>query len=67
MIFCPNHVNYHLEHHLLASVPAHKLPALHRTLKARGFYAGHENALASGYLDVIRRAVPELGRGAQPA
>ncbi len=67
MIFCPNHVNYHLEHHLLASVPAHKLPALHRTLKARGFYDGHERALASSYLDVIRRAVPELGGGAQPA
>lgn len=67
MIFCPNHVNYHLEHHLLASVPAHKLPGLHRTLKSRGFYDGHEDSLASGYLDVIRRAVPELGGGAQPA
>lgn len=67
LVFCPNFVNYHLEHHLLASVPAHKLPALHRLLKERGFYQGHENALATGYLDVIRRAVPELGGGAQPA
>jgi fatty acid desaturase len=67
MIFCPNKVNYHLEHHLLASVPAHKLPSLHRTLKARGFYDGHQDALASSYLDVIRRVVPELSGGAQPA
>lgn len=67
MIFCPNHVNYHLEHHLLASVPAHKLPALHRTLKARGFYDGHERSIARSYIDVIRRAVPELGGGPQPA
>lgn len=67
LIFCPNHVNFHVEHHFLASVPAHKLPELHLTLKRKGFYQGHEEALASGYLDVIRRAVPELGGGAQPA
>lgn len=60
MLFCPNRVNYHLEHHLLASVPAHKLKALHQLLLQRGFYAGHEDALASSYLDVIRRAVPEF-------
>lgn len=65
MLFCPNHVNYHLEHHLLASVPAHKLPALHRTLKARGFYAAHPGSMAGSYLEVIRRAVPELA-GAAP-
>jgi fatty acid desaturase len=67
LLFCPNHVNYHLEHHLLASVPAHKLPALHRLLKSRGFYADHENALAAGYVQVIKRAVPEFAGGAQPA
>jgi fatty acid desaturase len=60
MIFCPNGVNYHLEHHLLASVPAHKLSQLHRLLLQRGFYQGYEDALASSYRDVIRRAVPEL-------
>ena len=67
MILCPNRVNYHLEHHFLASVPGHKLPELHRTLQIKGFYNGHEDAIASSYLDVIRRAVPEFAGGAQPA
>lgn len=66
LIFCPNHVNYHLEHHLLASVPCHRLPELHRVLQQKGFYDGYENNIATGYLDVIRRAVPEYA-AAQPA
>lgn len=60
LIFCPNQVNYHIEHHLLASVPAHKLKSLHQLLLQRGFYVGHESAIASSYLAVIRRAVPEF-------
>ena len=60
-VLCPNYVNYHLEHHLLASVPCYRLPALHRHLKAKGFYEGYPDALAYGYWDVIGRAVPELG------
>lgn len=60
LVLCPNRVNYHLEHHLLASVPVHRLKELHQLLLQRGFYRGHEDALASGYLEVIRRAVPEF-------
>ncbi len=63
LIFCPNQVNYHLEHHLLASVPAHKLKSLHRLLLQRGFYEGYDKAIATSYLDVIRRAVPEFSSG----
>ncbi|PLW68968.1 fatty acid desaturase family protein [Pseudohalioglobus lutimaris] len=66
LFLCPNHVNYHLEHHVLASVPAHRLPALHRLLKERGFYAGHDKALADSYLEVIKRAVPEFAGAPQP-
>ena len=62
MIFCPNHVNYHVEHHLLASVPSYRLKALHQALLARGFYEGREDTLARGYWDVIKRAVPQLDR-----
>jgi fatty acid desaturase len=32
----PHHVNYHIEHHLYASVPHYHLPALHRELAAQG-------------------------------
>jgi fatty acid desaturase len=31
----PFHVNYHVEHHVLASVPQHKLELLHNLLRAR--------------------------------
>jgi fatty acid desaturase len=32
----PHHVNYHIEHHLYASVPHYNLPRLHREMAARG-------------------------------
>ena len=68
LIFCPNGVNYHVEHHLLASVPCHKLKALHQTLVNKGFYRGFEHTIAGSYQDVIRRAVPEFDKGqAAPA
>ncbi len=49
-IFAPLHVNYHLEHHLLPTVPWFRLPALHRRL------AGEipASSRARGYLDVLR-------------
>jgi fatty acid desaturase len=50
--FAPLHVNYHLEHHLLPTVPWWRLPALHRTLAARG--ALPEASLARGYLHVLQ-------------
>lgn len=38
----PHHVNYHIEHHLYASVPQYNLPALHRELASRGLLEGAE-------------------------
>lgn len=38
----PHHVNYHIEHHLYASVPHYNLPALHREMRARGVLDGAE-------------------------
>jgi len=38
----PHHVNYHIEHHLYASVPHYHLPALHREMRARGLLEGAE-------------------------
>jgi len=32
----PHHVNFHIEHHLYASVPHYNLRALHREMTARG-------------------------------
>ena len=47
----PMHVNYHLEHHFMASVPYYRLPALHQTLRERG-HVGEPQ----GYLAVIALA-----------
>jgi fatty acid desaturase len=38
----PHHVNYHIEHHLYASVPHYNLRALHREMAARGVLEGAE-------------------------
>jgi fatty acid desaturase len=61
LLLCPNFVNYHVEHHLMPGAPCWRLPALHRLLVERGFYRQHPLAIADGYREVLRRAVPELG------
>ncbi len=38
----PHDVNYHIDHHLYASVPHYNLPALHRAMAARGVLDGAE-------------------------
>jgi fatty acid desaturase len=35
-------VNYHIEHHLYASVPHYNLPRLHREMAQRGMLQGAE-------------------------
>lgn len=52
----PNNVNYHLEHHLLASIPPYNLGKMHRILSERGFY-DETDCISRGYGDVLRRAV----------
>ncbi len=52
LLFAPLHVNYHLEHHLLPTVPWWRLPALHRTLAARR--ALPNRSLARGYAHVLQ-------------
>jgi fatty acid desaturase len=38
----PHHVNYHIEHHLYASVPHYHLPALHKELQKNRVLDGAE-------------------------
>lgn len=56
VLFAPNFVNYHLEHHLLMTVPHYHLPRMHEQLRERGLL---KNALVSdgGYREVLGRAV----------
>jgi fatty acid desaturase len=48
----PLHVNHHLEHHLLPTVPWFRLPALGRLLTAQGAIPGRSRL--GSYLDVLR-------------
>ncbi|WP_420467933.1 fatty acid desaturase family protein [Panacagrimonas sp.] len=49
MTVAPFHVNFHREHHLLASVPWQHLPQLHRLLRQRELVEA-----PPGYADVLR-------------
>lgn len=55
LLFAPHHVNYHVEHHLLMTVPSYNLPRMHRLLVERGFY--QQATLANSYWDVLRHTV----------
>lgn len=55
LFIAPNHVSYHVEHHLAAGVPPYRLKRMHQMLRERGFYDGFD-AISSGYVDVVRRA-----------
>jgi len=59
LLFAPNFVNFHCEHHYLPTVPSYNLPAMHDLLKERGFYVGKEGALVDkgGYFEVGRLAM----------
>ncbi len=48
----PHEVAYHLEHHLLMTVPFHQLPRLHRMLRDRGALGGAP--VDRSYADVLR-------------
>jgi fatty acid desaturase len=52
----PHHVNYHIEHHLYASVPHYNLPALHREMTGRGILVGAE---VMSFRETIRRIFSE--------
>jgi fatty acid desaturase len=54
LLIAPNRVNYHLEHHLLMTVPFYNLPRLHRMLRERGVL--EEACVEHGYLNVLRAA-----------
>jgi fatty acid desaturase len=54
LLIAPNRVNFHLEHHLLMTVPHYNLPRLHRMLASRGVL--DEACVATGYWDVLALA-----------
>ncbi len=59
LLFAPNYVNYHLEHHLLMTVPHYKLPVFHRMLRERGLL--EDANVLRGYASVLRLAASKGG------
>ncbi|MFT5313907.1 MAG: fatty acid desaturase [Paraglaciecola sp.] len=52
VLVCPVHVNYHIEHHLLPSVPPYKLALMHGWLVEKGAYKN--TPLPLGYMAMLR-------------
>ena len=55
LVFAPNGVNYHMEHHFMASVPCYRLGALREHLKAQ--HALDNVPVFSGYGQLLKHAV----------
>lgn len=53
LMVAPNFVNYHLEHHILASVPAYNLKRFHFMMKQKGAY--DDTPIAKGYWEIIQQ------------
>ncbi|HXK26384.1 MAG TPA: fatty acid desaturase family protein [Myxococcota bacterium] len=66
LLIAPNRVNFHLEHHLVMTVPHYRLPALHRLLRARGVL--DDACVERGYWRVLARAAskPAGGSSGEP-
>jgi fatty acid desaturase len=59
LLVAPNRLNYHLEHHLLMTVPHYNLPRLHALLAARGVLA--DACVERSYWRILRRAAGARG------
>ena len=58
LFIAPNRVNYHLEHHLIMTVPHYNLRRMHRLLEDRGVLAGA--CVERGYVRVLRLAASKV-------
>ena len=54
LFIAPNRVNYHLEHHMIMTVPHYKLPRFHALLRERGVL--DHACVAHGYLGLLKQA-----------
>jgi fatty acid desaturase len=63
LFIAPNRVNFHLEHHLVMTVPHYRLPVMHRMLRDRGMLA--DSCVDVGYWGVLARAASKRAPGAE--
>ncbi len=62
LLIAPNCVNYHMEHHLLITVPHYNLRAMHRRLTDLGVIG--PGCVAHSYAAILRRAASKRDEGA---
>jgi fatty acid desaturase len=55
LLFAPHNVHYHLEHHLLMTVPSYNLPKMHHLLLEKGLLEGA--CVEEGYSNVLKKAI----------
>ena len=55
LTIAPHHVNYHLEHHLLMTVPHYNLPRFHRLLQEKGIT--EQAHVEKGYTRVLQKVI----------
>jgi fatty acid desaturase len=61
LLIAPHHVYYHLEHHLLMTVPHYNLPRMHRLLASRGALDGA--CIERSYWKILLRAASKPDDG----
>jgi fatty acid desaturase len=62
LLIGPNRVNYHLEHHLLMTVPHYQLPRMHALLREKGLLA-RACVERGGYAAILRNAASKPAAG----
>ena len=55
LLVAPHFVNYHVEHHMMMTVPPYNLPKMHDILLSKGFF--EKGLLENGYLSLIKKAI----------
>ena len=65
LLIAPNRVNYHIEHHLLMTVPHYALPRMNRILQERGIL--DRACVSRGYWEVLRNATSGKPGGTTPS
>ena len=55
LLIAPHGVNYHMEHHLLASAPIYRLRVMHEILLKKGYYRDID--FQRGYFNLLRHVV----------
>jgi fatty acid desaturase len=55
LMWAPHNVNYHLEHHLMMTVPCYRLPKMHKLLMDKGFF--QKACYADSYMKIFKAAI----------